>query len=60
MTPPEAWNQALVEMARASRAYSQFLLLRNFVDGIDDEKTKSSHLGGGDDDDEEVPPVPVL
>jgi acyl-CoA oxidase len=41
MTPQQAWNQALVEMARASRAYSQFLLLRNFVDGIQDEESSS-------------------
>jgi acyl-CoA oxidase len=34
----EAWNQALVEMARASRAYSQFLLLQNFVDGIIEDR----------------------
>ena len=31
---PDAWNQALVEMARANRAYAQFLLLHNMVDGI--------------------------
>jgi acyl-CoA oxidase len=41
MTPQDAWNQALVEMARASHAYSQFLLLRNFVNGIYDEKNNS-------------------
>lgn len=44
MTPQQAWNRALVEMARASRAYSQFLLLRNFVDGIDDQE-RSSIIG---------------
>ena len=29
-----AWNNALVAMARTSRAYSLFLLLRNFIEGI--------------------------
>jgi len=38
MNAQEAWNQALVQMARASRAYSQFLLIRNFVDGINEEE----------------------
>lgn len=32
----EAWNDSLVLMARVSRAYSQFLLLRNFLEGIQD------------------------
>ena len=36
-TALEAWNEALVEMARASRAYAQFLLLHNFVRDIADE-----------------------
>lgn len=38
MNAQEAWNQALVQMARVSRAYSQFLLIQNFVDGIDEEE----------------------
>jgi acyl-CoA oxidase len=42
MTPHDAWNHALVEMSRASRAYSQFLLLKNFVDGITDEEMKKT------------------
>jgi acyl-CoA oxidase len=33
-TPDDAWNDALVQMARVSRAYSQFLLLHNFCHGI--------------------------
>jgi acyl-CoA oxidase len=37
-----AWNCALIEMSRASRAYSQFLLLKNFVDGICDEENKNA------------------
>jgi acyl-CoA oxidase len=38
----EAWNQALVEMSRASRAYSQFLLLQNFVNGINEERSSNA------------------
>jgi acyl-CoA oxidase len=41
----EAWNDGLVQMARVSRAYSQFLLLVNFVNGIQDSKKV---LGGPD------------
>jgi acyl-CoA oxidase len=37
MNAQEAWNQALVQMARISRAYSQFLLLQNFMHGIEEE-----------------------
>jgi acyl-CoA oxidase len=39
-TEQEAWNNSLVLMARVSRAYSQLLLLRNFIEGIDEEETK--------------------
>jgi acyl-CoA oxidase len=42
MNAQEAWNQALVQMARVSRAYSQFLLLQNFVDGIEEEERTMS------------------
>jgi acyl-CoA oxidase len=34
LLPSQAWNCAQVEMARTSRAYSQYLLLNNFVNGI--------------------------
>jgi acyl-CoA oxidase len=37
-SPEDAWNDALVQMARVSRAYSQFLLLFNFCRGIDQEE----------------------
>ena len=37
-TQQEAWNKSLVLMARASRAYSQLLLHRNFVEGIEEEE----------------------
>jgi acyl-CoA oxidase len=36
-TPLQAWNQSLVEMMRTSRAYSEFLLLLNFINGIQEE-----------------------
>jgi len=38
-SPQEAWNDGLVQMARVSRAYSQYLLLKNFFQGIEDSKT---------------------
>lgn len=41
-TPEQAWNDGLVEMARTSRAYSQFLLLQNFIRAIDDEESQST------------------
>lgn len=34
----EAWNANLIQMARVSRAYSQYLLLNNFVRGIEDAR----------------------
>ncbi len=34
----QAWNDALVVMAKASRAYSVFLLLQDFYQGIQDEQ----------------------
>lgn len=40
----EAWNYSLVAMAKASKAYSLFLLLRNFMEGI--LKEQSSQLLG--------------
>jgi acyl-CoA oxidase len=42
MNAQEAWNQALVQMARISRAYSQFLLLQNFMHGIEEEERSQS------------------
>lgn len=43
----EAWNDGLVLMARVSRAYSQLLLLCNFVDGIqwEEQNLQSSCVG---------------
>ena len=41
-TAEQAWNDGLVEMARTSRAYSQFLLLQNFIRGIEDEEGQST------------------
>jgi acyl-CoA oxidase len=37
-SPQAAWNNALVAMAKASKAYSQFLLLLDFVEGILEEQ----------------------
>jgi acyl-CoA oxidase len=43
VSPHDAWNQGLVEMARASKAYSQFLILRIFIhDGT--TQTPSPHV----------------
>jgi acyl-CoA oxidase len=41
-TMEDAWNEGLVQMARASRGYSVFLLLNNFVKGINDEERRVS------------------
>jgi len=41
ITPQKAWNNALVAMAKASKAYSLFLLIRNSIDGIQEEQ----HIG---------------
>jgi len=38
VSPQKAWNNALVAMAKASKAYSLFLLLRNITEGIVDEQ----------------------
>ena len=40
----ESWNNALVVMSKASRAYSTFLLIKNFMEGIIEEQR--SHLLG--------------
>jgi len=37
-SPQKAWNNALVTMAKASKAYSLFLLLRNIQEGIVEEQ----------------------
>ena len=37
-SPQKAWNNALVAMAKASKSYSLFLLLRNIQEGIVDEQ----------------------
>lgn len=40
----DAWNNALIQMARMSRGYSMLVLLTNVIDGIDDER-RSGSLG---------------
>ena len=42
MNMQEAWNQTLVQMARASRAYAQSILVNDFMDGINDEEKNGS------------------
>lgn len=39
--PEKAWNDALVEMARTSRAYAQCLLLQNFIQAIEEEEAQT-------------------
>ena len=40
VSPKVAWNNALVTMAKASKAFSLFLLIRNSIEGIRDEQRK--------------------
>jgi len=45
-TQQQAWNDALLAMARASRAHASYLLLRDFANGLQEEqKSPSSCLG---------------
>lgn len=46
-TAQQAWNDALLSMARASRAHASYLLLRDFANGLDEERGRgpSSCLG---------------
>lgn len=46
-TEQQGWNDALVLMARSSRAYSQFLLMKNFVDGI--QSAESANIIGSEE-----------
>jgi len=41
-TAQQAWNDALLAMARASRAHASYLLLRDFANGLDAERRKGS------------------
>jgi acyl-CoA oxidase len=43
----EAWNNALVSMAKASRAYAMFLVIQSFMEGIVEEQ-RSQLLGRGE------------
>mmetsp|Transcript_22901 Transcript_22901/g.41091 ORF Transcript_22901/g.41091 Transcript_22901/m.41091 type:complete len:452 (-) Transcript_22901:104-1459(-) len=38
----QAWNDALLAMARASRAHASYLLLRDFSNGLQEEQLKGS------------------
>eukprot|EP00571_Detonula_confervacea_P013685 CAMPEP_0172306684 /NCGR_PEP_ID=MMETSP1058-20130122/7706_1 /TAXON_ID=83371 /ORGANISM="Detonula confervacea, Strain CCMP 353" /LENGTH=786 /DNA_ID=CAMNT_0013018651 /DNA_START=700 /DNA_END=3060 /DNA_ORIENTATION=+ len=44
-TAQQAWNDALLAMARASRAHASYLLLRDFSNGLQEEQAASSCLG---------------
>lgn len=41
ITPERAWNNALIEMSRCSKAYAQYLLLQSFVAGIHEVHTNN-------------------
>ena len=41
-TEQQAWNDALLAMARASRAHASYLLLRDFSNGLKEEQAKGS------------------
>lgn len=43
----KAWNDALIQMARVSRAHAMYLLLENFATSLDDERQSKpgSQLG---------------
>jgi acyl-CoA oxidase len=38
----QAWNNCLLDMARASRAHASYILLRDFYNGLKEEERKSS------------------
>jgi len=41
-TPQQAWNDSLLLMARTSRAHACYLLLRDFANGLNDERSNGS------------------
>ena len=41
-TAQQAWNDALLAMARASRAHAMYLMLRDFANGLKEEQAKGS------------------
>jgi acyl-CoA oxidase len=45
LVPSQAWNHAQVEIARTSRAYSQYLLSNNFRNGIDQATDREKQIG---------------
>jgi len=46
LTAQRAWNDALLPMARASRAHASYLLLRDFRDGLEAEEERRREGGG--------------
>jgi len=47
-SPQQAWNDCLLSMSRASRAHACYLLLRDFANGLEDERCKGSSSCLGD------------
>jgi len=47
-SPLDAWNDALLEMGRTTHAYAQYLLLRNFVAGIQEEEEEEEKASSRD------------
>ncbi|KAL7484254.1 hypothetical protein ACHAW6_009902 [Cyclotella cf. meneghiniana] len=47
-SPQQSWNDCLLYMSRASRAHACYLLLRDFFDGLEDERRKGSSSCLGD------------
>ena len=47
LTPQECWNQGLVQMGRTCRAYAQYLLMRDFCDGMESEH-KAGTIGSAE------------
>uniref|UniRef100_A0A6U0E7H6 acyl-CoA oxidase n=1 Tax=Helicotheca tamesis TaxID=374047 RepID=A0A6U0E7H6_9STRA len=45
-TMQTAWNDALVLMMRSSRAHALYILLRNFMTGVEEETSKSNSILG--------------
>ena len=45
MSSNDAWNYCLIDMSRFSKSYSQYLLLMNFINGINEEYNTGNSIG---------------
>lgn len=45
MSSSDAWNYCLIDMSRFSKSYSQYLLLINFINGINEEYNTGTSIG---------------